>query len=90
MRINARFLEEARQLEARWATLIQPNIRDRFQRATTAVLLESQRLINEQPNHVIAEDFRRISVPLVRRLYPGLNEDFVPPSPKVNWLKEGF
>lgn len=39
-----------------------------------------------------AEAFRRISVPLIRRLYPGMEEyrKHVLPKEKVNWLKEGF
>lgn len=46
---NARFLQEAKEIEARWAkTGLLNGIKDDFSRATTAVLLESQRLFNEK------------------------------------------
>jgi len=65
--INARFLEEARQLEARWAKH-KPNFigSDRkWERAHTAVLLENQRLINErQVDTIDLTKFRRINIPL--------------------------
>ncbi len=48
-KMNARFLEEARQLEHRWKkTGLLDGIKDKYSRQTTAVLLESQRLMNEQ------------------------------------------
>ena len=47
---NARLLNEARELEARWSKSgLLSGIIDRCTRATTAVLLESQRLMNEMP-----------------------------------------
>jgi len=46
--MNARFLEEAKEIEARWKkTGLLDGIEDRFSRATTASLLECQRLFNE-------------------------------------------
>lgn len=74
MSINARFLNEARQIESRWAkTKLLKNIDDRFVRSATAVLLENQRLVNESMTDTgdIAQ-FKRISIPLVRRIYPQL------------------
>jgi hypothetical protein len=74
MDINARFLNEAREIEAQWArTGLLEGIQDRFVRSTTAVLLENQRLINEVSTDTsdIAQ-FKRISIPLVRRIYPQL------------------
>lgn len=48
MNMNARFLEEAKDLEARWKKSgLLDGLEARFIRATTAVLLESQRLMNE-------------------------------------------
>lgn len=74
MDINARFLNEARDIEAQWSrTGLLEGIQDRFVRSTTAVLLENQRLINEVSTDTgdIAQ-FKRISIPLVRRIYPQL------------------
>lgn len=74
MSINARFLNEARQIESRWAkTKLLKGIDDRFTRGATAVLLENQRLMNEAMTDTgdIAQ-FKRISIPLVRRIYPQL------------------
>jgi hypothetical protein len=49
MNMNQRFLEEAKQLEARWNKHgLLDGIKDRWSRQTTAVLLESQRLMNEE------------------------------------------
>jgi len=48
MNMNARFLNEAQELEARWAKSgLLDGIKDRFSRQTTAVMLECQRLHNE-------------------------------------------
>ena len=48
MQANAKFLNEARELESRWAqTGLLENISDKYTRSCTAVLLENQRLINE-------------------------------------------
>jgi hypothetical protein len=74
MNANAAFLNEARELETRWKkTGLLENINDRFVRATTAVLLENQRLMNEASTDTgdVAQ-FKRISIPLVRRIYPQL------------------
>lgn len=46
--INTRFLEEAKELEKRWAkTGLLDGITDKYSRGVTAVLLESLRLMNE-------------------------------------------
>ena len=74
MNANARFLNEAKQLETRWAkTGLLSNIEDKYVRSATAVLLENQRLVNEASTDTsdIAQ-FKRISIPLVRRIYPQL------------------
>jgi hypothetical protein len=74
MNANARFLNEAKQLETRWAkTGLLNNIEDKYVRSATAVLLENQRLVNEASTDTsdIAQ-FKRISIPLVRRIYPQL------------------
>ena len=74
MNANAAFLNEARELETRWKkTGLLENINDRYVRATTAVLLENQRLMNESSTDTgdVAQ-FKRISIPLVRRIYPQL------------------
>ncbi len=72
MQANAKFLNEARELESRWAqTGLLENINDKYTRSCTAVLLENQRLINEASTDTgdVAQ-FKRISIPLVRRIYP--------------------
>ncbi len=74
MDANAKLFNEAKELEARWTkTGLLDGIEDRFVRANTAVLLENQRLINENSTDTgdIAQ-FKRISIPLVRRIYPQL------------------
>lgn len=74
MNANARFLNEARELEKKWtSTGLLEGIEDRFTRSTTSVLLENQRLFNEVATDTgdIAQ-FKRISIPLVRRIYPQL------------------
>lgn len=71
---NSRFLNEAKELEGRWGkTGLLEGIEDRYIRSATAVLLENQRLINETSTGTddIAQ-FKRISIPLVRRIYPQL------------------
>lgn len=77
--MNARFLNEARQIEARWSRPLRngktmlDGITNRYERATAAVMLENQRLLNEAMTDTgdIAS-FKRISIPLVRRIYPQL------------------
>jgi hypothetical protein len=84
MNANAKFLNEARELETRWEeTGLLEGIgsydtkgnfhEDRFTKAATAVLLDNQRLMNEMATGTddIAQ-FKRISIPLVRRIYPQL------------------
>jgi len=74
MNANAKFLNEAKELEGRWSkTGLLGGIEDRYVRSATAVLLENQRLINETSTDTadIAQ-FKRISIPLVRRIYPQL------------------
>lgn len=74
MNANSQFLNEARELETRWAqTGLLEGIQDRHTRAATAVLLENQRLMNEASTDTgdVAQ-FKRISIPLVRRIYPQL------------------
>jgi hypothetical protein len=71
---NARFLNEAKVLETRWSqTGLLEGLDDRYARSCTAVLLENQRLMNETSTDTgdIAQ-FKRISIPLVRRIYPQL------------------
>jgi len=74
MQANAKFLNEARELESRWAqTGLLENINDKYTRSCTAVLLENQRLINEaSTDSGDVSQFKRISIPLVRRIYPQL------------------
>jgi Major capsid protein Gp23 len=74
MHLNSRYLNESAQLVNRWGKVgLLEGIRDKWDRSTTAVLLENQRLINEQSTDTgdIAQ-FKRISIPLVRRIYPQL------------------
>jgi len=79
MSFNARYLNEARQIEARWSRPLRngksmlDGITNRTERAAAAVLLENQRLMNEAMTDTgdIAQ-FKRISIPLVRRIYPQL------------------
>jgi hypothetical protein len=74
MNANARFLNEAKELETRWSkTGILRGIEDPYVRSATAVLLENQRLINETATDTSdVAQFKRISIPLVRRIYPQL------------------
>ena len=71
---NAKFLNEARELEGRWSqTGLLEGIEDRYVRSCTAVLLENQRLMNEVATDTgDISQFKRISIPLVRRIYPQL------------------
>ena len=81
MNANARFLNEAKVLENRWSrTELLDGIDEKayghtapYIRSCTAVMLENQRLINETMTDTsdIAQ-FKRISIPLVRRIYPQL------------------
>lgn len=74
MNQNAAYLNEARELESRWGqTGLLDGISDAATRKVTSVLLENQRLINEMSTDSgdVAQ-FKRISIPLVRRIYPQL------------------
>jgi len=74
MNANAKFLNEARELEKRWSeTGLLEGIDSRYDRSCASVLLENQRLFNEVSTDTsdIAQ-FKRISIPLVRRIYPQL------------------
>jgi hypothetical protein len=78
--MNDRYLNEARILEAKWSKPIKgtnksilDGITNRSERGTTAVLLENQRLMNEAMTDTgDISQFKRISIPLVRRIYPQL------------------
>ena len=74
MSSTALFLAEARQLEKKWASLgLLNGIEDNYTRAVTSVILENQRLLNEQATDSSdIANFKRISIPLVRRIYPQL------------------
>ncbi len=76
---NSRYLTEARQLERKWSRPLRngktmlDGISNRGERATAAVLLENQRLVNETMTDTgDISQFKRISIPLVRRIYPQL------------------
>src|SRR5271156_2646784 len=84
MNANAKFLNEAKELVGTWGkTGLLEGIGDydkkgkfhesRYEKAACAVLLENQRLMNEVSTDTsdIAQ-FKRISIPLVRRIYPQL------------------
>jgi hypothetical protein len=74
MNANAKFLNEARELESVWSeTGLLEGLNDPYSRSCAAVVLENQRLVNEQSTDTsdIAQ-FKRISIPLVRRIYPQL------------------
>lgn len=74
MTANAKFLNEARELEKTWGkTGILEGLNNRYDRSSCAVLLENQRLFNELATDTgdIAQ-FKRISIPLIRRIYPQL------------------
>lgn len=82
MDINNRLIKESVELENKWSeTGLLEGIDDTHTRRTTAVLLENQHLINGSPlNEALTggtdtsdvSQFRRISIPLVRRIYPQL------------------
>lgn len=74
MNTISKFLNESKELESRWSsTGILDGINDRYLRSATAVLLENQRLINEvSTDSSDVAQFKRISIPLVRRIYPQL------------------
>ena len=74
MTMNAKYLQEARELEKRWEG--HPLLG--AARGCTTVLLESQRLMNELPIDGDIAQFKRIQIPLRRREYT---------SPTHYWLE---
>jgi len=71
---NSQLLNEAKAIEAKWSkTGLLKGLDNKYERETTAVMLENQRLFNEVSTDTsdIAQ-FKRISIPLVRRIYPQL------------------
>lgn len=74
MNANAKFLNEARELEGKWGqTGLLEGIDNRYERSCAAVLLENQRLFNEVATDTgDISQFKRISIPLIRRIYPQL------------------
>jgi hypothetical protein len=68
MKTNARFLNEAKMLDAKMADL--PKDHRMWGRGQTAVLLESQRLVNEQPGW-LPQKYRRKCEATAERWYPG-------------------
>lgn len=75
--LNNTLLAEATQLENHWEqTGLLEGLEDSEIRKTTSVLLENQKLVNEAvvggTDTSDVSVFRRISIPLVRRIYPQL------------------
>lgn len=81
--MNARFINEARQITAKWSKPMRngksmlDGISNRYERATTAVLMENQQLLNRRMDESMTDTgdiagFKRISIPLVRRIFPQL------------------
>src|SRR5882724_8951305 len=74
MSLNSMYLNEAAILSDRWGKIgLLEGIKNKWDRSNCAVMLENQRLVNEQSTDTgdIAQ-FKRISIPLVRRIYPQL------------------
>lgn len=78
---NNAFLNEARVLEQKWnATGLLNGINDPYTKKVTSVILENQRLALKQQSLLNeagtdtsdVANFQRISIPLVRRIYPQL------------------
>jgi hypothetical protein len=74
MNLNSHYLNEAAVLSKRWGDIgLLEGIQNGDTRKSTAVLMENQRLINEQSTDTgDISQFKRISIPLVRRIYPQL------------------
>lgn len=77
--MDNRLLTESKKLEQRWSKPLKngrsmlDGISDTKERQTAAVLLENQRLMNEAMTDTgDISQFKRISIPLVRRIYPQL------------------
>lgn len=75
---NSRLLNEGKECETRWGRTgllesVRGDLDDDYVRKCTAIMLENQRLFNEVSTDTgdIAQ-FKRISIPLVRRIYPQL------------------
>ncbi len=75
---NSRLLNEGKECETRWKKTgllesVKHDLDDDYVRKCTAIMLENQRLYNEVSTDTgdIAQ-FKRISIPLVRRIYPQL------------------
>jgi hypothetical protein len=72
---NSKFLNEAAKLETFWENLgmLGDDINDPYVRKCASVLMENQRLVNETSTDTSdVAQFKRISIPLVRRIYPQL------------------
>lgn len=77
---NSELFEAAREREKKWGRPLGPGkpsllegINDPWARKVTAILLENQRLMNERVTDTgDVALFKRISIPLVRRIYPQL------------------
>ncbi|MFW5871688.1 MAG: hypothetical protein ACOCUT_01140 [bacterium] len=82
MDMNNNLIAEAAKMESKWGeTGLLEGIEDEHTRRNTALLLENQNLANSHPmNEALTggtdtsdvAQFRRISIPLVRRIYPQL------------------
>lgn len=74
MSINAQLYAEAAVLQKKWGDFgLLEGIDDPEVKRTTSILLENQHLLNESLTATSDVDqFRRISIPLVRRIYPQL------------------
>lgn len=72
--MSATFLNEAKEIQSEWSkTGLLEGIDNDYTRSVTSVILENQRLFNELSTDTsdIAV-FKRISIPLIRRIYPQL------------------
>jgi hypothetical protein len=75
--MSTKYLNEA-EIQQVWSeTGLLNGIKDRGTRNTTAIMLENQRLANKLFNEVATDtsdiaQFKRISIPLIRRIYPQL------------------
>lgn len=77
--MDTKFLTEAREKASKWENFgLLEGLKDPYLRSTTTILLENQQLANKQLFSESATDtsdiahFKRISIPLVRRIYPQL------------------
>lgn len=74
------YLKEAEELEKRWANATKNySPYGEYNRSAVDTLLENQRLMNENRNPVPeVGEFKRINIPLVRRLVPQMNDNLRP------------